>query len=52
VLRQCEAVRAIIAELLRLDVLGDLPGRTATESSLRQLAFAYADHADFDQAWT
>lgn len=51
VLRQCEAVRMIIAEFLRFDALGDLPGRTATETSLRQLAFAYADHADFDHAW-
>ena len=51
VLRQCEAARALIAEFLRLDVLGDLSGRSAIEASLRKLAFAYSDHADFDQAW-
>jgi hypothetical protein len=51
ILRQCEAVRAVIAEFLRLDVLGDLPGRAATEMVLRELASAHADHVDFDQAW-
>jgi hypothetical protein len=51
VLRQCEAVRSVIADLLRLDALGDVPGRSATEASLRQLALAYSDHADFNQAW-
>jgi hypothetical protein len=51
VLRQCEAARAIIADFLRLDALGDLPGRSATEASLRQLASAYSDHIDFDPAW-
>ena len=51
VLRQCEAARAVIADFLRLDALGDLPGRSATETTLRQLAFAYSDHADFERAW-
>jgi len=51
ILRQCEAVRAAIAEYLRLDVLGDLPGRTATEVVLRELAMVHADHVDFDQTW-
>ncbi len=51
VLRQCEGVRAIIADLLRFDALGDLQGRSATETSLRQLASAYRDHVDFDEAW-
>ena len=51
VLRQCEAARMIIADFLRLEALGDLAGLSATEAYLRQLAFAFADHADFDQAW-
>jgi len=51
VLRQCDATRAIISEYLRLDAFGDLPGRLATESALRQLACVHADHADFDPAW-
>jgi Family of unknown function (DUF6221) len=51
VLRQCAAARAVIADFLRLDALGDLPGRSATEAFLRQLAFAYSDHADFDRPW-
>lgn len=51
ILRQCEAARAVIAEFLRLDILGDVPGRTATENVLRALASVHADHADFDQTW-
>lgn len=51
VLRQCEAVRAVIADFLRLDALGDLAGRSATETSLKQLAFPYRDHPDFDPTW-
>jgi len=51
VLRQCEAARAVIAQFLRLDALGDLAGRSATEEILRQFASVHADHADFDQAW-
>jgi hypothetical protein len=51
ILRQCEAGRAVIAEFLRLDALGDLPGRSATENALRQLASVHCDHTDFDPAW-
>lgn len=51
VLRQCEAARGIIAEYLRLDALGDLPGRSAAELSLRQLASVHSEHPDFDQTW-
>jgi len=51
VLRQCDAARAVIAEFLRLDALGDLPGRRATEDALRQLASVHSDHDDFDKAW-
>jgi len=51
ILLQCEAVRAVIAEYLRLDALGDLVGRNATEVTLRQLASVHRDHADFDQTW-
>ena len=51
VLRQCEAVRAVIAEFLRLDVLGDTSGRSATEAALRQIVSVHCDHPDFDQTW-
>jgi len=51
VLRHCEAVRALMAEFLRLEALGDLPGRSATEEALKRLASVYSDHADFDQNW-
>ena len=51
ILRQCEATRAIIAEYLHLDALGDLSGRSAAENALRQLAMVYADHPDFAQDW-
>jgi len=52
VLRQCEAARAVIAEFLHLDALGDLPGRTATENALKQLASVHCDHPDFDPTWS
>jgi L-fucose mutarotase/ribose pyranase (RbsD/FucU family) len=52
ILRQCEAARALIAEFLRLEALGDLPGRAIAESALQQLASVHSDHPDFDQAWT
>jgi len=42
----------MIAEFLRLDALGDLPGRTATEEALKQLASVHRDHADFDPTWS
>jgi hypothetical protein len=51
ILRQCEAARALIGEFLRLELLGDEPGRSATEIALRQLASVHADHPDFDQTW-
>ena len=51
ILRQCEAVRAVIAQFLRLDALGDLAGRDATEEVLKQLASVHCDHADFDPTW-
>ena len=51
VLRQCEAVRALIAQFLRLEALGDLAGRSATEDVLRQLACVHSGHPDFDPAW-
>jgi hypothetical protein len=52
VLRQCEAARAVIAESLRLDAVGDLRCRGVTEIVLRQLASVHRDHPDFDRAWT
>lgn len=51
VLRQCEAARWVIAELLRLDVVGDLQGRRATENALLHLVSVYSDHVDFDPTW-
>jgi hypothetical protein len=51
ILRQCEAARAIIAEFLRLDALGDLSGRSAAENALRQLAMVHVDHPDLAQDW-
>src|SRR4029078_13200780 len=51
VLRQCEAVRALIAQFLRLDGLGDVAGRSAAENVLRQLACVYSDDADLEQNW-
>jgi len=52
VLRQCEAAREMVAEFLRLDALGDLQGRTATENALKQLASVHSNHADFDPTWS
>lgn len=51
ILRQCEAARAVIAEFRRLDEIGDLPGRSATETALRRLASAHSDHDSFDETW-
>lgn len=51
VLRQCEAARVVIAEFLRLDAIGDVPGLHVAEVALTQLAAAHRDHADFDQTW-
>lgn len=51
VLRQCEAARAVIAEFLRLEALGDLPGRDAAGVALKALASVYGDHPDHDPAW-
>lgn len=51
ILRQCEAARRVIAEYLRLEAVGDLPGRSVAEIALKQLASAHSDHADFDLGW-
>jgi hypothetical protein len=51
VLRECEAKRAIIAEFLRRDAVGDLPGRSAAEDILKAIASAYSGHEDYDPAW-
>ena len=51
ILRQCEAARAVIAEFLRLDALGDLPGRDAAGTALKAFASVYGDHPDFDPTW-
>ena len=51
ILRQCEATRVLIAELLRLEALDDQPGRKAMEHALRQLASVHSDHSDFEESW-
>jgi hypothetical protein len=51
ILRQCEAARAVIAELLHLEAVGDTGGYRATEATLRQLVWVHRDHRDFDQSW-
>jgi Family of unknown function (DUF6221) len=51
VLRDCETKRALIAEFLRRDALGDVPGRAALEDTLRTLGSAYSGHPDYDPAW-
>ena len=45
VLRQCTAVRAVIAEALRRDATGR--GDVALEELVRELAAIYADHPDY-----
>ena len=50
-LRQCAAARALIAEFLRHDALGEVANREATEQALRQLAAIHCDHPDFDHSW-
>jgi hypothetical protein len=50
-LRECEAKRAIIADFLRRDALGDLPGRSAVEDTLKALSAVYSRHQDYDPAW-
>jgi Family of unknown function (DUF6221) len=51
-LRECEAKRAIIAEFLRRDALGDLPGRSAVEDTLKTISTVYSSHQDYDPAWS
>jgi hypothetical protein len=51
VLRECDTKRTIIADFLRRDALGDLPGRKAAEEALRSLAAVYSRHPDFDRVW-
>lgn len=50
-LRECEAKRAIIADFLRRDALGDLPGRSAVEDILKAVSAVYSYHPDYDRAW-
>lgn len=51
-LRECEAKRAIIADFLRRDALGDLPGRSAVEDTLKAISVVYSRHPDYDPAWS
>jgi hypothetical protein len=51
VLQECDIKRAIIAEFLRHDALGDVPGRSALEDTLKTISSAYSHHPDYDQAW-
>jgi hypothetical protein len=52
VLAECEAKRAIIADFLRRDALGDLPGRSAVEDTIKSLGSVYSCHPDYDTAWS
>ena len=52
VLRECEAKRAIIADYLRRDALGELAGRNAVADVLRVLVTVYSDHPDYAGRWT
>jgi hypothetical protein len=51
-LRECEAKRAIIADFLRRDAVGDLPGRSAVEDILKAISAVYSRHPDYDPAWS
>ena len=51
-LRECEAKRAVIADFLRRDALGDLPGRSAVEDILKAISVIYSHHSDYDPAWS
>jgi hypothetical protein len=51
-LRECEAKRAIIADFLRRDALGDLPGRSAVEDALKAIVAVYSHHPDYDDHWS
>ena len=51
-LRECEAKRAIIADYLRRDALGEMVGRNAVADILRVLTTVYSDHPDYAGAWT
>ncbi len=52
VLRECEAKRAIIADYLRRDALGEVAARNAVEDVLRVLTTVYSDHPDYAGSWT
>lgn len=52
VLRECEAKRAIIADFLRRDAFGDLPGRSAVEDIIKAVSAVYSRHEDYDPAWS
>jgi hypothetical protein len=52
VLAEVEAKRLVIADYLRTDATGDLLGRDIVESLLRQMSSVYADHPDFNPAWS
>jgi hypothetical protein len=51
VLRECEAQRAVIADFLRREALGDVAGRSIVEDVLRVLGAVYCDHPDYNPAW-
>lgn len=52
VLRECEAKRAIIADYLRRDALGEMVGRDAVADVMRVLTTVYSDHPDYAGSWT
>lgn len=52
VLREVEAKRAVIAEFLRCEAVGDLLGRGIIEDILRSLCSVYAEHPEYNDAWS
>jgi Family of unknown function (DUF6221) len=51
-LRECAARRAIIADYLRRDALGETIGRDAVADLLQVLTMVYTDHPDYAGSWT
>jgi hypothetical protein len=51
VLRECEAKRGVVADLLRRRAIGDVDGAAALTEVLVALAAAYADHPDHRAVW-
>src|SRR5256885_13394975 len=52
VLRGVEAKRRVIADYLHREAAGELLERTGVEDCLRAMCLEYADHPDYNPAWT